>query len=165
MRLPTDMVSQDPIMGIDPGQSTGIAILRGGVVAELKTVRPDDLAALICDLRPRLVVYEDSRPDTMYPRAGAGERTMMHIARCVGQIDLQCRDIEELCAREGIECLGVTPNRKGRKRNAAQFAALTGWTGRSNRHTRDAGVIAWPFRRGIAPSFVPHKTRRRGGKS
>jgi len=150
------------IIGIDPGQSTGVAILRQGVVAELKTVRPDDLAALICDLLPRLVVYEDSRPDTVY---GASRRSMLHIARSVGQIDLLCRDIEELCAREGIDCFGVTPKRKGRKRNAEQFTAMTGWAGRSNPHTRDAAVVAWPYRWGLPSGFTPHKTRRRGAKS
>lgn len=154
-----------PIIGIDPGQETGLAVLLDGAIAELLTARPAGALELICTLRPRLVVYEDSRPDTVYPRPGQSRRAMLHIARSVGQIDLQSRDIEELCAREGIECIGVTPLRKGAKLNAKQFAVLTGWTGRSNQHTRDAAKVAWPYRRGIQSGFAPHKTRRRGAKS
>lgn len=149
-----------PIIGADPGRQTGLAVYRAGVLDEILTARPAAALEIICTLRPRLLIYEDSRPDPVYARAGANRRSMLHIARSVGQIDLQCRDIEELCAREGIECIGVTPLRKGAKLNARQFAALTGWTGRSNRHTRDAAKVAWPYRRGIQSGFVPHKTRR-----
>lgn len=161
-------------IGIDPGRETGISVLLGGAIHALHTIAPAELESLLIGehwritlpARVGLVVYEDSRQNPIYERKGQGVRGMRAIARSVGGIDLQCRDIEEACARLGIPCIGVSPQRKGRKLNAKHFAAATGWTALSNRHTRDATMVAWLYRRAQPgqSGFIPRPTRRRRGQ-
>ncbi len=69
------------------------------------------------------------------------------MARNVGEIDAWCKLIEAECAALGIKCIGVSPGGKGAKLDAAAFNRLTGWRGASNQHTRDAGAVAWPYRK------------------
>ena len=40
----------------------------------------------------------------------------------------------------------VGPKHKGAKLDAEQFAKVTGWTGSSNQHERDADMVAWQYR-------------------
>jgi len=135
------------ILGIDPGQKTGVAAIVDCVLDTMTTETPANVAPVLEEWRPRLVIFEDSRRNTVYSRRGQNPRAMLRIARSVGEIDQLCREIESVCERLGIQCIGVSPQRKGRKLNAKQFAAVTGWTGRSNQHERDAAMVAWPYRR------------------
>lgn len=133
------------IIGIDPGQRTGIAVYRDGALCELRTVSPDQVAGVLEELAPRLVVLEDSRLQSAVFARGTNQRAMLKIARNVGEIDQLCRQINELCNRMGIDCLGVSPLRKGSKISAAWLCAMTGWTGRSNQHERDAAMCAFRY--------------------
>ena len=135
------------IAGIDPGQRTGIAAIERGIIVHMSTSAPSAVRDILDRWypRPSLVVFEDSRTNTVYPRRGQNPRAMLRIARSVGEIDQLCREIEETCARLGIECIGVSPHRKGRKLNAKEFAAVTGWYGRSNQHERDAAMCAFRY--------------------
>jgi len=135
------------IVGIDPGQKTGIAVILDCVLGTMTTERPENVAPVLQEWMPRLVIFEDSRRNTVYHRRGQNARTMLHIARSVGEIDQLCREIENTCERLGIKCIGVSPQRKGAKIKAGEFAAITGWQGRSNQHERDAAMVAWPYRR------------------
>ena len=107
---------------------------------------PDQVAGVLEELAPRLVVLEDSRQQSAVFARGANPRAMLKIARNVGEIDQLCRQIDELCKRMGIACLGVSPLRKGSKLSAARFCAMTGWAGRSNQHERDAAMCAYKYR-------------------
>ena len=137
------------VIGVDPGVVTGVAIFRRGRLGQFVTTDHADALVLIRVTRPALVVLEDSRLGPLYARAGVSGRAMTRIARSVGEIDQRCREIEDLCKRESIEIICVSPRGKGRKLNAAEFAALTGWTGRTNQHVRDAVCVSWPYRHGI----------------
>ena len=137
------------VIGVDPGVVTGVAIFRRGRLDRFVTTNHQDAVLLIRTVGPALVVLEDSREGPLYARAGVNARGMSRIARSVGEIDQRCREIEDLCRREGIEIICVSPRGKGRKLNAAEFAALTGWTGRTNQHVRDAAMVSWPYRHGI----------------
>ena len=137
------------VMGIDPGVVTGVAIFRGGRLDRFITTDHADALLLVRVQRPELVVLEDSREGPLYARDGVSGRAMSRIARSVGEIDQRCREIEDLCKREGTEIICVSPRGKGRKLNAAEFQALTGWTGRTNQHVRDAVMVAWPYRHGV----------------
>jgi len=136
------------IIGIDPGQRTGIAICRDGALCELRTVSPEQIESVLVEVRPGLVVFEDSRKQSAVFIRGTNARSMLKIARNVGEVDQLCRQIEALCDRMRIACVGVSPLRKGSKLSAAQFSQITGWAGRSNQHERDSAMVAWPYRRG-----------------
>ena len=69
------------------------------------------------------------------------------MARNVGEVDGYCRIIVDYCELLGIMAHGVSPKGKGAKMDADSFRELTGWTGRTNSHERDACMVAWPYRR------------------
>lgn len=136
------------ILGIDPGASTGLAILLNGKLDSLETLTPDKLLSELRDCKGMddlLVIFEDSRQQPIFSR-GTNAAAAGRIARSVGMIDGQCRDIEAVCRDYGIKCIGISPRRKGMKLNAKQFSAMTGWVGRANQHERDACAVAWPYR-------------------
>lgn len=143
------------VIGVDPGVVTGVAFFRGGRLDQFVTTDHHIALVMILTKRPALVVLEDSRLGPLYARAGVSGRAMTRIARSVGEIDQRCREIEDLCKREGIEIICVSPRDKGRKLSAAEFAALTGWTGRTNQHVRDAVMVAWPYRHGVETMRKP----------
>lgn len=138
------------VVGVDPGVVTGVAIFRRGRLDLFVTTDHADALLLIRDAHPSLVVLEDSRKDPLYARSGVTARGMARIARSVGEIDQRCREIEDMCKSEGIDIICVSPRGKGRKIDAAEFAAVTGWTCRTNQHIRDAVMVAWPYRLGVA---------------
>ena len=135
------------IIGIDPGQRTGVAVYRDGALIELRTVSPDQIAGVLEELAPELVVFEDSRRQSAVFGRGVNPRAMLKIARNVGEVDQICRQICETCRRLEIDIIAVSPLAKGAKMSADQFRAHTGWSGRSNQHERDAAMVAWQYRR------------------
>ena len=134
------------IIGIDPGKFTGVAIFTKGALTELRTTDPSGVAALLDEIQPERVVFEDSRLTRATWSRGVSPASMRKIARNVGQIDAWCSQLVDLCAARGIVAHGISPKNKGKKLNAEQFKELTGWSGSSNEHCRDAATVAWPFR-------------------
>ena len=135
------------VMGIDPGQATGTALYRDGALRALRTVAPVEIQALIREVVPDMVVYEDSRLQSRVWTANkARAAASMKIARDVGRIDAWCELIEATCKPLQIACYGVSPKGKGAKLDAAQFRRATGWDGRSNQNERDAAMCAFRYR-------------------
>lgn len=134
------------ILGIDPGKHTGVAIFIGGRLTELRTTTPNGVAALLDEIQPERVVFEDSRLTSATWARGVSPAAMRKIARNVGQIDAWCSQLVDLCAARGIAAHSISPRGKGAKLKAEAFAKRTGWTGRTNQHQRDAAIVAWPYR-------------------
>ena len=132
------------IIGIDPGKSTGIAIYHSGKLTGLKTIRPHRIEEAIAGASR--VIFEDSRLTSFMFTSVKARAAALKIARNVGEIDAWCQLITSLCEAAGIPAHGISPQGKGAKLNAAQFAAATGWTGKSNQHERDAAIVAWMYR-------------------
>jgi hypothetical protein len=134
------------VLGIDPGKHTGVAIFRNGALTELRTTDPNGVAALLDEIQPDRVVFEDSRLTRATWSRGVSPAAMRKIARNVGQIDAWCSQLVDLCAVRGIVAHGISPKNKGAKLSAVQFMKLTGYAGRTNQHQRDAAMVAWPYR-------------------
>ena len=134
------------VIGIDPGASTGIAIFHDGVLSALLTIEPWELPAELATWGADRVVFEDSRLTSPVWSRQTSAAARLKIARNVGQVDAWCSLITAVCGELGIPAHGISPKNKGAKLNAEQFAARTGWVGASNSHTRDAAMVAWPYR-------------------
>lgn len=134
------------VIGIDPGMNTGMARYVNGVLVELETVLPWHVRVALDALRPAIVVFEDSRKQSHTWTRIASREASLKMARNVGEIDAWCKLIEAECAALGIQCMGISPLGKGEKLAAPAFARVTGWEGKSNEHTRDAAMVAWPHR-------------------
>ena len=135
------------ILGIDPGANTGVAVFVDGQLVELLTIPPHHIERTLRARMPSRVVFEDSRLQSHTWTRGKTQAASSKMARNVGQVDARCSDITEHCAELGIPAHGISPARKGAKLDAQGFAAVTGWTGPSNEHSRDAAMVAWPHRR------------------
>lgn len=135
------------IIGIDPGASTGVAVFQDGELWKLETIAPHQISGYLVAGRPSRVVFEDSRLTSFMFTTVKSRAAALKMARNVGEIDAWCRLIVAVCADLGITAHGISPQGKGKKLNAAQFAAATGWTGKSNQHERDGAMVAWPYRR------------------
>jgi len=141
------MTENAVIMGIDPGVKTGIALYQGGKLCELRTIAPVDYERVLLDIQPVLVVVEDSRPiKALFTGIRLSHKAQVKVARNVGAIDCLCSIIFALCARHEIEIEALSPKEKGPKLDAVTFCRKTGYTGKSNEHGRDAGMVAWRFR-------------------
>lgn len=135
------------IIGIDPGASTGVAVFQDGALWKLETIAPHQTAGYLAAARPARVVFEDSRLTSHVFSTVKSRPAALKMARNIGEIDAWCRVITAVCAELHIPAHGISPAGKGAKLNAAQFAAATGWTGKSNQHERDGAMAAWPYRR------------------
>ncbi len=136
------------IIGIDPGSNTGVAVYDEGRLVRLMTVEPMHIGAILAGHSPERVIFEDSRLQTHTWTQAKTRAAALKMARNVGEVDAWCRLIVAECEKLGIPAHGISPKRKGAKLDAAQFEAATGWTGSSNEHTRDAAMVAFPYRRG-----------------
>lgn len=134
------------ILGIDPGAHTGVATYVGGQLTDLETVGPHQIERLIRGRAPARVVFEDSRLQSHTWTSSASKAAAAKMARNVGQVDAWCYLITAICAELGIAAHGISPAGKGAKLDAKQFASVTGWTGKSNEHARDAAMVAWKYR-------------------
>lgn len=134
------------IIGIDPGVNTGLAFISNGMLIDLAAIHPLDIVENLKDFSPARVVFEDSRLTSPVWGRGTSAAARIKIARNVGQVDMVCGLIVTACERLGIPAHGISPKGKGAKLNAAQFKEVTGWTGKSNQHERDACMVAWTYR-------------------
>jgi len=134
------------IIGIDPGKQTGVAIFTAGKLTALRTTDPVGVAALLDEIQPERVVFEDSRLSRATWSRGVSAAALRKIARNVGQIDGWCSQLVDLCAARGIVAHGISPKGKGAKLKAGQFEKVTGWASQCNQHERDACMVAWPYR-------------------
>lgn len=134
------------ILGIDPGSNTGLATYIGGKLVHLDTIAPVEIAARIELARPARVVFEDSRLLSYTWTQVKSRPAALKMARNVGEVDAWCKLIVAVCDQFAIPAHGISPKGKGAKVNAERFEQVTGWTGASNEHTRDAAMVAWPYR-------------------
>lgn len=137
------------IMGIDPGAHTGIATYQKGELVALQTIEPHQIGAYLLEAKPSRVIFEDSRLISFMFTQVKSRAAALKMARNVGEIDGWCRVITAVCGELGIACHGISPKAKGAKVGAAEFARVTGWLASSNEHTRDAAMVAFPYRRAV----------------
>lgn len=133
------------VIGIDPGQNTGVATFQNGTLHSLQTIAPHQLQEVIAGAGR--VIFEDSRLISFMFTTVKSRPAALKMARNVGQVDAWCNLIVAICEQLGIPVHGISPKQKGAKLNAVQFEKMTGWTGPSNEHTRDAAAVAWSYRR------------------
>ncbi len=134
------------ILGIDPGSNTGLATYIGGKLVHLDTIAPVEIAARIELARPARVVFEDSRLLSYTWTTIKSRPAALKMARNVGEVDAWCKLIVAVCDQFAIPARGISPKGKGAKLQADRFAIVTGWTGSTNEHTRDAAMVAYPYR-------------------
>lgn len=146
------------VIGIDPGDTTGLAVYEMGKLVAIATVKPFMLFPFLAAYPDAVLVFEDSRQQSAVWGFKDGKQDVstsvkLRYARNLGQIDGQCRDIDDWTALHGYRVYRVSPKNKGKKWVLDEFLQITGWQSyhkqrarQPSQHEMDAALIAWPFR-------------------
>ncbi len=133
------------VIGIDPGKTTGLALLNKETNELLELHSTNFWEAMnYCILSAAAtVVVEVPQTRAIWSGKGTAGKAKLKVAANVGGT---IREAELLV--EGLEIAGkiVRQVHPIGKLNKAKFNKLTGWTGGSNEHTRDAGRLAYQWR-------------------
>ncbi|MDI7219364.1 hypothetical protein QMN07_17875 [Leptospira santarosai] len=136
-----DALPETLLIGIDPGVRTGFGVWnqeskRLTHVAtysvleaqeEVKTYKTADV--------PICLIIEDARKRKWFGKNPEMKR------QGAGSVKRDCKLWEEFCELEGIPYRLVHPQRGRTKHTSAEFRTLTGWTGRTSEHSRDAAML------------------------
>ena len=130
------------VVGIDPGVSTGVALWdcadkRLRDVLTLGILQAQQHVLTLKNLgNLSHIVMEDARLRTGW----FGENSAAK-QQGAGSIKRDCSIWTEFCDMHGILLRSVSPKHKGAKVDAAMFAKLTKWEGRTSEHARDASML------------------------
>lgn len=129
------------IIGIDPGKKTGIAVIdKDGITVDTLDFWSVHDFVMSHDLKSIAVIIEKPRNKAIYHQNGQNHKAMGRTGVNVGSV---IREAELLIARflsKNILTVVVAP---AGKLNAVLVQRLTGYTGRTNEHNRDALMMAY----------------------
>jgi hypothetical protein len=128
------------VIGIDPGVTTGFAVWDA---LSRKLLRVESHSILkahreVLFLMGALVVFEDARKIRIGGGATFGDRNRL---QGVGSVKRDSAIWEEFLTMHGLPF--VSRKASATKLDDEPFRKLTGWTGRTNNHARDAAMIVF----------------------
>jgi hypothetical protein len=125
------------VIGCDPGKQTGMAIAQDGRIIELITTDFWGAVDIFTAYPNCTVVIELPSSKTVWHKASnekTTQRTGLRVGSCIREAELLIKWLH----KEQRNYIIQKP--KG-KIDAEPFNKITGWTGQSNPHTRDAGML------------------------
>ena len=138
--------------GIDPGESTGLAIWDGASRAFLEVATLPLWQALErvgawavqCKEQgtPLVVVFEDARKRTWFPREKSNAEYRGRLMGA-GAAKRDAKIWEEYLTAHGIAFEARKPQPGMTKWDADYWMRITGWTGRTSNHARDAALLVF----------------------
>lgn len=143
------------IIGIDPGVETGFAVwhVENKSLCEVSCVKIHEAFKLIkdtwnndMDYRLRLVIFEDARKRAWFGKSGK------EVWQGAGSIKRDCKIWEDFLTDSGIPFVAVSPSRGKTKLSPEQFKIYTGYDGRTNEHSRDAGMLVYGYTEAMVQS-------------
>ena len=126
-------------IGIDPGKHTGIAIFENGSLTKLYESDFWGCIDAINEKECFVIVELSTTKHVWHNKAtskGAIQRTGVNVGSCLREAEL----IVEYLIKNNINYQTQRP--KG-KVNSDMFKKITGWTKRTNQHTRDAALLVY----------------------
>lgn len=125
------------VVGVDPGKETGVALVSDGVLEFIDTVDFWTVYLMLgSSFNPQdtRVVVEVPYNNKNWHGNGA--------AVAVGGVIRESRLLADGIELLGFDVTRVHPTGRGKKMKHKEFCELTGWRGRTNKHTRDAALLA-----------------------
>ena len=142
------------LIGIDTGVHTGFAVaIDRGHGGELEQVTCLTITQAMHQVNELIIqhgkgslqlIIEDARQRTWF--TGGREK-----AQGVGSVKRDAQIWEDWCKENQINFKMIHPKNNSTKYKADTFKKITGWTGRTNEHARDAAMLV--FRRFYKPSI------------
>lgn len=143
-------INQQYIIGIDPGALTGMAVydkvekiinlLTSGTILECQYLLQAHPWNKLIKFGQVFVRIEDARLRTWIPRQKTASRELGR-REGAGYVKAHCAIWEDFCKLWGIPHEFVAPKNNKTKVDAAYFKKLTGYTGKTNEHSRDAAML------------------------
>lgn len=138
-------------VGIDCGVKTGFAIAINGVLTRVETLTITKAMDAIKELHsqyPEMIVrIEDARKRTWFGSADARQaRSGAGVREGVGSVKRDCSIWEQFCIEQDIKFDLVHPAANVTKTKDAYFKKMTGWTGRTSEHSRDAAMLVHQYK-------------------
>lgn len=127
-------------IGIDPGVTTGIAMLHKGeltYVASMQACEAERMVLLTMENGPVFVWFEDARMRQWFGSKGR------EVLQGAGSVKRDCQRWAEWLLMNQIPHDKVAPKNNRTKLTADKFKKLTGWQGRTNEHSRDAAMLVF----------------------
>ena len=134
------------LIGIDTGVHTGFAVaIDRGNGGELEQVESLSITQAMEQIRDRInldgkdnifLYIEDARKRTWF--TGGREKS-----QGVGSVKRDAQIWEDWCTEQGIHFKMIHPAANATKKKAEDFKRMTGWTGRTNEHARDAAMLVF----------------------
>ena len=134
------------LIGIDTGVNTGFAVAidvgNGGDLQKVESVSITQAMANINELviehgKENIKLYiEDARKRTWF--TGGREK-----AQGVGSVKRDAQIWEDWCTEQGLNFKMIHPAANATKKKVEDFKRMTGWTGRTNEHARDAAMLVF----------------------
>jgi hypothetical protein len=137
-------------IGIDPGASTGYAAWDASsrVLAAVHTLKIHEAMDYVLQVHRagmlHSVTFEDARLRTWF---GKMDKEQVKYGAAVregaGSVKRDCTIWADFLGAHGIAYKGVKPAAGATKWKADHFARVTGWTGRTSEHARDAAILVF----------------------
>ena len=134
------------LIGIDTGVHTGFAVAfdhgEGGELQKVQSLSITQAMQSVLeyedehDLKDIMLYIEDARKRTWF--TGGREK-----AQGVGSVKRDAQIWENWCKEQGINFKLIHPAANATKKKAEDFTRMTGWTGRTNEHGRDAAMLVF----------------------
>lgn len=137
------------LIGLDPGTQTGLAVwdTKSRTLTRVVTLRLYQAFEVIRheyreadgDIE---IFFEDARQRKWIPR----ERNLSEYRGRLmgaGSVKRDCEIWEEFCVGYGIRFHAIPPRKGATKWDADYFKKVTGWTGRTSNHARDAALLVF----------------------
>lgn len=134
----------DYIIGIDPGVNTGIAVWDAvnrklEAVGSMKIHEALEISSIYkhpkCFWR-----IEDARKRKWFGNNSAAKQ------QGAGSIKRDCKIWEDFLIDIGVDFEMIHPIKAGTKHLSKTFKELTGWTERTNEHSRDAAMLVFNYK-------------------
>lgn len=128
------------LIGIDPGVKTGIAVWdrESKRFHEIKTLSILKAITFVqCFVYDVEIRFEDARKRKWFGHSGREK------LQGAGSVKRDCAIWEELCHQMEAPFFPVAPQHNTTKMTAEQFRKLTGWSGRTSEHSRDAAMLVF----------------------
>lgn len=135
----------DIIIGIDTGVNTGFAMWSTKLkcLTYVATIPIHNailkLEAMRLEGVSMKVRIEDARLRKWFGKVDKDNQ------QGVGSVKRDAKILEDYCIDKGIDYEMVAPKNNITKMNAAYFATLTKWTGKTSNHSRDAGMLVFGY--------------------
>lgn len=132
------------IIGIDTGVNTGWAVWSADKkeLKEVETIYLHEAILRMNKISEYHEIYvriEDARLRKYF--TGGKEK-----AQGVGSVKRDAKILEDFCKDKGIAYEMVAPKNNKTKTSAEFFKKITGWSGRTSEHARDAAMLCFQYK-------------------